>query len=293
MAVALDPARHFSDAGSMATIFRISTVALAATLFANASTAAENPALAPSEPWRVDYGEEQCVLLRTFGTGADAVTLRLARGSGLQSFDMLVAGINVPRLGANVRVTMTLEPQATEAEFNGYSMRLPNRPESFIRWFDGDPNILAGVAEDQLVRLRADDKFDVAMRWTGGKAALAALQSCHDDLLKGWGVAIDEIRALKVQPEPVGSPGRWVTNDDYPSREMQREIEGTVAFQIKVGTDGSIEDCRILRSSGSAALDEQSCRLVRQRARFKPGRDANDQPTPSYYINRVRWQIPR
>lgn len=267
--------------------------ALVATLLSTAVVhATDRPVLAPSTPWKVDYAEEECRLLRTFGTGDDAVTMRLARGSGLQSFDMVIAGVSVPRLGEAVKVTMTLEPQATQAEFDGYSMGVPKRPEKFIRWYDGSPEILADITNAQRVRLRADDRFDVAMLWSDGKAALAALQVCHDDLLKSWGVEVNAIRALKVQPLPVGVPSRWATNSDYPDREMTNKIQGTVTFQLKIDSEGAVENCLILRSSDSAVLDERSCKLMRERAKFKPARDANDQPTPSYYVNRIRWQIP-
>jgi TonB family protein len=270
-----------------------SFAALALLLSAAPAIAAESVVLAPSTPWKVDYAKQECRLLRTFGTGDDAVTMRLARGSGVQSFDMVIAGARVPRLGDEVKVTMKLEPQDTLAEFDGYSMGVPNRTEKFIRWYDGSPEILAGITNDQQVRLLADKKLDVVMHWSDGKAALEALQTCHDDLLRGWGANIDEIRALKVQPKPVGSPGRWATNADYPSREMHREIQGTVTFQLKLGTDGAVENCVILLSSDSAALDEQSCKLMRQRAKFAPARDADGKPVTSFYVNRIRWQIPR
>lgn len=258
-----------------------------------AAHTAPTPPLAPSTPWKVDYAEQECRLLRTFGTGPDAVTMRLARGSGLQSFDMVIAGVNVPRLGSRMKIAMKLDPQAVEAAFDGYSMGVPGRPEKFIRWYDGNPEILAAITNDQTVRLLAEGKLDVAMHWTDGQAALQALQACHDDLLKSWGVDVPAIRALKAPPRPIGSPGRWVTYDDYPSLEAARGIGGTTAFQLKIGTDGAIENCLILRSSNSKNLDDLSCKLMRERAKFKPGRDANDQPVISYYVNRIRWTIPQ
>lgn len=258
-----------------------------------AAQAAEAAVLLPSTPWKVDYAEEECRLLRTFGTGADAVTMRLARGSGLQSFDMVIAGNDVPRLGAGVKVSMKLEPQGTEGNFDGYSMAVPKRPENFIRWFDGDPRILDAVTDKQQVRLSADGKFSIAMLWSDGRSALKALQTCHDDLLKGWGVDVDAIRAAKSPAEPLGSPGRWATNNDYPLEEMRREIEGTVTFQLKVNAEGIVEKCMILRSSNVATFDQLTCKLMMQRARFKPALDADDQPITSFYVNRLRWQIPR
>jgi TonB family protein len=270
------------------------TLAVAVSCLSSTAAQAISAApLAPATPWKVDYAEEECRLLRTFGTGADTVTMRLARGSGLQSFDMVIAGTSIPRLGAGVKVTMKLEPQGIESSFDGYSMALPDRPENFIRWFDGDPKILDAVAGKQLVRLLADSKLDITLLWSDGKAALKALQTCHDDLLRGWGANVDAIRSAKVLPEPLFSAGRWVSNDDYPRREMAQEIEGNVTFQLQVDDKGTVENCVTLRSSKVATLDNLTCKLMMQRAKFRPALDANDKPMASFYINRVRWQIPK
>ena len=262
-------------------------------LSSGTARAADAAILTPSTPWKVDYAEEECRLLRTFGTGEDAVTMRLARGSGLQSFDMVIAGNKVPRHGGAMKVTMKLEPQGAEGKFDGYSMAVPKRSENFIRWFDGDPRILDAVTNKQQVRLSDDKKFDVAMLWSDGKSALKALQTCHDDLLKGWGVDVDAIRAAKAPAEPIGSPGRWVTNDEYPREEMRQEIEGMVTFQLKVSAEGAVEKCLILHSSNVATFDQLTCKLMMQRAKFKPALDSSDRPITSFYVNRVRWQIPR
>jgi TonB family protein len=253
----------------------------------------EPPVLAPASPWQVDYADEECRLLRTFGIGDDAVTLRIARGSGLQSFDMVVAGVKIPRLGSGVAIRVTMEPQGMSEDFEGYSMGVPNRPEKFIRWYDGDPKILATATNRQQVRLSADNRFDVAMLWTDAKSALSALQACHDDLLKSWGIEIDAMRNWAVPPEPIGSPGRWVTNADYPLEETRRGIEGTTAFQLKISPQGVIEKCIIVRSSKSNVLDRRSCQLMLERAKFKPAIGADGQPMASFYVNRVRWQVPK
>lgn len=274
-------------------ILAILAILAALHLSVGVAHAAESPVLEPSSPWKVDYADEECRLLRTFGVGEAAVTMRLARGSGLQSFDMVIAGTNIPRLGDDIKVTLKLEPQGTEGRFEGYSMGVPDRPEKFIRWYDGNPLILDSITNRQAVRLIAGNKLDIVMLWSDGKAALRALQTCHDDLLRGWGAELDAIRASKVPPEPIGSPGRWVANDDYPRPEMVREIAGNVTFQLKVDAAGAVESCSILHSSNVATLDQLTCKLMMQLAKFKPARDANDRPMASFYINRVRWQIPR
>lgn len=92
---------------------------------------------------------------------------------------------------------------------------------------------------------------------------------------------------------PKGNPGSWATPDDYPSRALREEREGTTRFRVSVGPDGRVTDCQITGSSGSPDLDEAACKNITRRARFNPATDGNGQPTTGSYANSVRWVIPK
>ena len=92
---------------------------------------------------------------------------------------------------------------------------------------------------------------------------------------------------------PKGNPGSWATTNDYPSRALREEREGTTGFRVSVGPDGRVTDCQITSSSGHADLDQATCDNVRRRARFNPAKDGEGQPTSGTYANRVRWVIPK
>lgn len=100
----------------------------------------------------------------------------------------------------------------------------------------------------------------------------------------------------RFQPKgaaPKGNPGSWATSNDYPSRALREEREGTTGFRVTVGPDGKVTDCQITRSSGSPDLDEATCSNVRRRARFTPATDGEGQPTTGSYSNSIRWVIPK
>jgi periplasmic protein TonB len=92
---------------------------------------------------------------------------------------------------------------------------------------------------------------------------------------------------------PKGNPGSWATTNDYPSRALREEREGTTGFRVSVGPDGKVADCQVTSSSGSPDLDEAACTNIRRRARFTPATDGEGQPTTGSYSNRVRWVIPK
>jgi periplasmic protein TonB len=99
--------------------------------------------------------------------------------------------------------------------------------------------------------------------------------------------------AKRPNPIPRGNPGNWANTNDYPSRALQQEREGTTGFRVTVGANGRVTSCEISSSSGHADLDQATCTNVTRRARFDPALDGSGQPTTGTYSNRVRWQIPK
>ena len=99
--------------------------------------------------------------------------------------------------------------------------------------------------------------------------------------------------AKRPNPIPKGNPGNWANTNDYPSRALQQEREGTTGFRVTVGANGRVTDCQISSSSGHPDLDTAACTNVTRRARFDPALDSTGQPTTGTYSNRVRWQIPK
>jgi len=72
-----------------------------------------------------------------------------------------------------------------------------------------------------------------------------------------------------------------------------REREGRSAlFHLSIATDGRVTDCRAHESSGIAALDDFTCRLILQRFRYDPARDAQGRPVPGIAGWQQRWYTP-
>ena len=100
-------------------------------------------------------------------------------------------------------------------------------------------------------------------------------------------------RVQPKQPTPKGNPANWATTNDYPTRALREEREGTTTFRVSVGPDGRVTGCSVTSSSGSPDLDDATCANVTRRARFNPATDGDGQPTAGAYSNRVRWVIPK
>jgi protein TonB len=69
-----------------------------------------------------------------------------------------------------------------------------------------------------------------------------------------------------------------LTDADYARSGLPPGAAGTVLIGFRVRSDGGVDQCRTLRSSGYAAIDGETCRLVEQRFRFRPARDSGGHP---------------
>jgi len=80
--------------------------------------------------------------------------------------------------------------------------------------------------------------------------------------------------------------------EDYPASARRANEEGRAEFRVIIGPDGRVSDCFIMRSSGSAALDEATCNVMYIRARYRPARDADGNPTIDADSGSIRWMLP-
>jgi TonB family protein len=84
----------------------------------------------------------------------------------------------------------------------------------------------------------------------------------------------------------------FYTVEDYPARARRNRESGRVVTGFEVAEDGFVEGCHVVQSSGSAVLDETSCRLLARRMRYDPARNRAGVPvrTPHSYV--FDWVLP-
>lgn len=96
-----------------------------------------------------------------------------------------------------------------------------------------------------------------------------------------------------VGAKPKGTPGEWVTPDDYPPGALRNNEAGVTGFKLDIDGSGKVTNCTVTASSGFPDLDQTACRLLPRRARFSPAKDASGAGMASTYSSAVRWQIPK
>jgi TonB family protein len=79
---------------------------------------------------------------------------------------------------------------------------------------------------------------------------------------------------------------------DYPAAAMLAGEEGRVGVSVSVGRDGRVTGCRVTRSSGSHALDEGTCAILRERTRYTPARNGAGEATADEVAELITWALP-
>jgi periplasmic protein TonB len=86
-------------------------------------------------------------------------------------------------------------------------------------------------------------------------------------------------------------PGLFST-DDYPQDAIRNEQQGTTSVRLTIDGNGRVSGCSVTGSSGSSALDNATCRIIRARARYTPAKDQNGAPITDTDTARIRWVLP-
>jgi TonB family protein len=108
------------------------------------------------------------------------------------------------------------------------------------------------------------------------------------------GLAIAAMAAAAVDgPIPKGNPKALISPEDYPASLAGRPPAGPVSVLLTVGPIGRVVRCDVLRSSGAAALDAATCRLMVSRARFEPAHDAKGGATQGGIAITMAWPRPK
>ena len=79
---------------------------------------------------------------------------------------------------------------------------------------------------------------------------------------------------------------------EYPPRALAAGQQGLVGYRVKLDRDGWATECEVTAPRGHAALDEETCRLILNRATFKGVRDSSGRRVATVAEGTVNWVLP-
>ena len=79
---------------------------------------------------------------------------------------------------------------------------------------------------------------------------------------------------------------------DFPRSGADQRDGRFIVVRYDVGTDGRVNNCRVIQSSGSAEADAITCRLIEKRFRYRPAEDAAGNALPDQTGWKQWWWRP-
>jgi len=93
------------------------------------------------------------------------------------------------------------------------------------------------------------------------------------------------------QAVKVSNDGEFIAKN-YPPRALKAREQGKVGFRLVVESDGSLGSCEVTESSGSNALDNETCELILRHARLNPVRNADGRAVRAVQSGFIVWKLP-
>jgi hypothetical protein len=254
--------------------------------------------LTRSKPWEINYQDGSCNLLTTFGTGKDAVILRLTRTAPSETFELTMLGDRFETDHAYPKLAFAFGPDGPMQSPIAVAGDLAGTPLVMASGrFGPVPDDAHGDVEPQVTPEQEDrvDWMDFNWEGTGNQRLIlggmgqqmAAMRTCIDDLVRSWGY--DPANPPVVRAKPQTSPATWISPHDFPLSELRRGTLAVLAFRLDVDPAGKITGCTILDKTVDRGLGYHSCKKLRAHAKLEPARDAGGVAVKDYYASRVRW----
>jgi len=99
--------------------------------------------------------------------------------------------------------------------------------------------------------------------------------------------------SASAQASPVTlSRAPSVSENDYPERAIRAEVQGSVAVVIAVDATGAATGCTPVEIDALRfGLEDATCRVWTERARFSPARNASGVAIPGTYRAELNWVL--
>ena len=286
-------------------------------------TAASQPIrLQPSSQWIVDYAENSCRLIRSFGDGDNKTTL-LLESDAPDEGDMVLIGSplrgdaeEVPARflpvqkdamkGRRVTAakdqpallfsTVYLLPADQAAELEAKRAQRQAHPEL--------PPAPLNPAEEQKRRsqrqafAQAATELEIDARKgrpvileTGSLGApVNAFDKCSRDSLRDWGVDPD-LQDKIVKPAWLTNKAHLISSEEYPAKMLDEGQQSEVRARVLLDATGRVTKCTSLSHFKLQQFNQLVCDKISARGVFKPAELADGTKVPSYDTVRIVFQI--
>jgi len=289
---------------------------LAATLV---STGAAKPRevrrLAPSSQWVVDYADDSCSLARKFGDGDRQVTLFFDQFEPGDTFSLTMVGKALVPRGDESSALVQFGPNEKPQDVSVLAGTSRDTPMIIVQ---GLQRIAPGTAAEKAALKKTADNappvvvppigaarekaatwfqvgkalpFDLVLDTGPMDEPLAALRTCSWDMVRSWGLDVEQQKQRSMKPYPKTPSRDWFSDNDYPAGMLRDGNQAIVNFWLLINETGKATSCRIQASTRPKEFDDVVCKVVMRHARFHPALDAQGKPIRSFWRQTVTFRI--
>lgn len=285
-------------------------VFIAISLTVDANAAKQKPrVLNSSGPWTLDYADERCSLVRSFGDGSEAVTLQIDSYGSRTSVRFVLAGKPIPSVDKpfgtmSYRFDSNANQQPDTLAIFGTAGKLPAAsfggsfvPDDSSKKYD--TYSVAEIVKRQANPIKTpadlgadirsmtvdfDGRNPIELRLEAMAAPLRALRTCVDDLYRSWGLNAATQEALTRRPAPK-IPTVQKLQGRFPSTALSNGLSAFVPVRVMVDETGTATSCIVQIAKVDDEFKQTVCSsLARQ---FEPALDEAGQPVASVYQTSV------
>lgn len=283
--------------------------------------AAQPVHLQPSSRWILDYAENSCRLIRSFGEG-DLKTTVIFESDAPDDMDMVLVGrplssdlAEIPAkflphqettakgrhvtskgepgvLFPMVRLLPQAEVVKIEAEQNERKRTPQIRPR---------PLDLAEKLRRRTERLEfAEAATELEVDTRAGRAVILetgslgspikAFDQCSRDSLRDWGVNPD-VEDKIVRPVWMPNLRDLIRGDDYPRNMLFAGQQSVVNVRVLVDAAGHVTKCTSISDFQLKDFNELVCAKITSKAHFEPAELSDGTKVPSYYTETIIFRI--
>lgn len=264
----------------------------------------EPVSLAPAGRWVSDWGDNRCMLLRSFGTGDDAIAISLTRYGPGDSFELRAYGKPFSTMYDKNDYEVDFGPEPDKHKVSALLGTVGDKPMVHL----GSVFLLDSLSNDAgneerplltpdqeaavtSLTIRVSSRRSYRLETGPMAAPMRAIRTCLDAMYTAWGYDPGAVAQWRQPPRPVGSTSSWLTTNDYPEKEASRGGQGVLSYRLDIDPTGNITDCHVTAST-KGEFGDRLCVLLKRRARISPALDGNGRPTRGFFIGIVKWILP-
>lgn len=277
--------------------------------------------LQPSSQWIVDYAENSCRMVRSFGEG-DSKVIMLLESASPDDMDLVLTG--KPLKSEREEIALKFLPHQ-EPTSKGRAVTARGEPAVLFSNIELVPADEAAKREVALAeqrakpneRPRATDLADQMNRRAKSRefaetasqmeidtrpgkpvvletgslgSPIKAFDQCSRDSLRDWGVD-PELEDKIVKPVWLANNGRWISADDYPAKMLDEGQQSEVKVRLLVDATGRVTKCTSLSHFRLPEFNKLVCDRITSKAKFAPAELTDGTKVPSYYTVHIVFRI--